>query len=94
MPCYVIYDEKQNPVGHLCGKLGAHCADCGDVGVNLCDFPVGAGKTCDRPICDFHAHEVAPNVHYCDVHHAEWKAFRDAGGVKRELENVVPFPMK
>lgn len=94
MPCYVIYDEKRNPVGHICGNLGQHCADCGDAGTNLCDFPVGAGKTCDRAICDFHAHEVAPNVHYCDAHHAEWKAFRDTGGVKRELENVVPFPTK
>lgn len=91
MPCYVIYDEKRNPVGHICGRLGQHCVDCGDVGTNLCDFPVGDGKTCDRAICDFHAHEVAPNVHYCDAHHAEWKAFRDAGGVQRGLENVVPF---
>jgi hypothetical protein len=61
------------------------------VGTQLCDFPVGAGKTCDRPICEYHAAEVAPNVDYCPAHHAEWKAFRDAGGVKRELENVVPF---
>lgn len=94
MPCYVIYDENRNLVGHICGKLGQHCADCGDVGVSLCDFPVGNGKTCDRAICDFHAHEVAPNVHYCNAHHAEWMAFRDAGGVKRELESVVPFATK
>ncbi|MDP1340678.1 hypothetical protein, partial [Klebsiella variicola] len=73
------------------GDLGPHCAECGDVGTQLCDYPVGEGKTCDRPVCEYHAAEVAPNVDYCPAHHAEWKAFRDAGGVKRELENVVPF---
>jgi hypothetical protein len=91
MPCYTLYDENRKPVGHICGKLGAHCADCGDVGENLCDYPVGKGKTCDRSICEYHSHEVAPNTHYCDQHYAEWRAFRDAGGVKAELENVVPL---
>ena len=91
MACYRIYDKNRKPAGHLCGDLGPHCAECGDVGTQLCDYPVGDGKTCDRPVCEFHATEVAPNVDYCPAHHAEWKAFRDAGGVKRELENVVPF---
>lgn len=94
MPCYVLYDDERRPVGHICGKLGPHCADCGDVGENLCDFPVGNGKTCDRAICDFHAHEVAPNVHYCEAHYAEWRAFRAGGGVQRELQNVLPFKTK
>ncbi len=91
MACYRIYDKNRKPIGHLCGDLGPHCAKCGDVGTQLCDYPVGDGKTCDRPVCEFHAAEVAPNVDYCPAHHTEWKAFRDAGGVKRELENVVPF---
>ncbi|KTC15362.1 hypothetical protein AO391_25520 [Pseudomonas marginalis ICMP 9505] len=91
MACYRIYDKNRKPIGHLCGDLGPHCAECGAVGTQLCDYPVGDGKTCDRPVCEFHAAEVAPNVDYCPSHHTEWKAFRDAGGVKRELENVVPF---
>lgn len=74
MPCYRMYDDKRNPVGHICGDLGPHCADCGDTGDNLCDYPVGDGKTCDRSICEYHSHEVAPNMHYCDQHYAEWKA--------------------
>jgi hypothetical protein len=75
----------------ICGDLGPHCADCADVGENLCDYPVGKGKTCDRSICETHSHEIGPNLHYCDTHYKQWLAFRDAGGVRRELENVVPF---
>ena len=91
MSCYTLYDENRKPCGHICGDLGPHCAVCGDVAANLCDYPVGDGKTCDRHLCKYCSSEIAPDVHYCAAHHAEWKAFRDAGGVKRELENVVPF---
>lgn len=91
MACYVIYDKDRRPSGHICGDLGPHCADCSDVGANLCDFPVGEGKTCDRTLCTYHSKQVAPNVDYCPAHHAEWQAFRESGGVRRELENVTPF---
>ncbi len=90
MPCYRV-PTKDGGHMFMCCKLGPHCADCGDVGSNLCDYPVGKGKTCDRPICDLHAHEIGPNMHYCATHHAEWQKFRESGGVTRELENVVPF---
>ena len=76
---------------HIRGDLGPHCADCADVGDNLCDYPVGNGKTCDRAICDAHAHEVAPNLHYCDAHHSAWREFVEGGGVAEELRNVVAF---
>lgn len=65
---------------YINGDLGPHCARCADVGDNLCDYPVGEGKTCDRPICDTHAHEIAPNLHYCDGHYAAWKEFVASGG--------------
>jgi len=55
---------------------------------------VGDGKTCDRPICPDHATEIAPEIHYCAGHLLMWKEFRDAGGVERELTNVVPYPQK
>ncbi len=91
MPCYVLHDKAGEPVGHICGKLGPHCANCGDVSGFLCDYPVGKGKTCDRPVCERHCIEVAPDLHYCTAHHAEWQAFRDSGGVHEALANVVPF---
>lgn len=79
--------------GFLCGDLGPHCGDsnCGDVGEYLCDFPVSDGKTCDMPVCHGHAFEVSPGLHYCPGHTTMWREFRAAGGVERELANVVPF---
>lgn len=76
----------------ICGDLGDHCRDCSGFGDFLCDYPVGDGKTCDAPLCDDHATEVAPEVHYCAGHFAEWEKFRESGGVAKELENIVAFP--
>lgn len=91
MPCYLLRNKDGQPMGHLCGNLGPHCGCCGGVSGFLCDYPVGEGKTCDRPLCDHCAAEVAPDVHYCPGHAKEWADFKAAGGVQRELENVVPF---
>lgn len=92
MSCYTGF-TKSGERFFLCGDLGPYCADhrCADVGTNLCDYPVGDGKTCDMPICDNHAFEAAPNVHYCPGHALKWREFVGAGGVEQELRNVVPF---
>lgn len=90
MTCYSLRDNGRH-VGFMCGDLGDPCRECGAVADFLCDFPVGEGKTCDRPICEEHAAEIGPEVHYCQVHHAEWTGFRQAGGVRQQLENVVPY---
>ena len=91
MTCY----HKLTPEGQitLCGDLGPRCADsrCMWVADCLCDFPVGNGKTCDRPVCEDHAYEVAPDIHYCAPHYNEWMKFKNDGGVKEVLENVVPY---
>jgi len=94
VPCYTLYDQNRKPTGHICGDLGEHCSECGDLGSNLCDYPVGQGKTCDRLLCDHHAQLIGPDLHYCAPHAVEWQAFRDAGGVRQELENVIPFKEK
>lgn len=36
----------------------------------LCDYPVGDGKTCDKPLCNGHARQVGPDLHYCHDHPA------------------------
>lgn len=85
---------KQANAGHtmfMCGDLGAHCADCMGFGDFLCDYPVGNGKTCDRPLCDDHAHEIAPEIHYCNAHNKMWDAFKKSGGVDATLKNVIAF---
>jgi len=77
----------------FCGRFGQHCnvTDCGWVSDYLCDYPIGEGKTCDRTLCTDHAYEVAPDIHYCGAHYNERAKFRTNGGVKKELENVVPY---
>lgn len=75
----------------VCGNLGDHCAECMAVGDLLCDFPVGDGKTCDRPMCANHAHEIGPDLHYCQAHYAMWQEFKERGGVDAALRNVVAF---
>jgi len=42
-------------------------------------------------VCDDHAYEVAPDTHYCAPHYNEWMKFKNDGGVKAVLENVVPY---
>ena len=94
---YVSLKTKNAPEsgesGHyfVCGDLGQHCSDCSWVGEFLCDYPVGDNKTCDRVICEDHAREVAPNIHYCEVHYKLWAEFRDKGGVDASLKNVIAF---
>jgi hypothetical protein len=75
----------------LCGDFGAHCSDCGAVSDNLCDYPVGKGKTCDRKICDDHSKRVGLDIHYCPTHAKHWNKFRRSGGVEMEMKNIVPF---
>ena len=90
MGCYHL-DLPSGGTGIICGKLGKPCASCSRPADYLCDFPVGKGKTCDRRMCEKHAAEVGPDLHYCTAHHAQWERFRASGGVERELANVVPY---
>lgn len=90
MPCYIERGDDGDRM-FLCGHLGPHCSACASVSGYLCDYPVGEGKTCDLPLCDSHAYEVAPNLHYCPGHLILWKEFRDSGGVRAALESVVPY---
>jgi hypothetical protein len=105
MPCYVVKRGKgrafRDAQGHVFqpdeslpifihGDLGPHC-ECGGVTEVLCDFPVGEGLTCDKKLCDDCSHLIGPDLHYCEAHHGQWRAFREGGGLVQELENVEPF---
>jgi hypothetical protein len=92
MPCYSEQSVNGGTL-FMCGDLGPRCQDhrCNWVADSLCDYPVGEGKTCDRSLCSGHAYEVAPDTHCCAPHYEQWRKFVDAGGVQRELENVVPY---
>jgi hypothetical protein len=42
-------------------------------------------------MCQDHANEIAPDIHYCAGHKKMWDEFEKSGGVKSRLENVQPF---
>lgn len=92
MPCYRV-PMKGGGTAFLCGNLGDHCSSekCADVSGFLCDYPVGEGKTCDLPLCESHAYEVAPNIHYCYGHFAMWIKFAGGDKVNEVLEGIQPF---
>ena len=61
----------------------AKCVVCGVKGADrLCDWPVGNGKTCDRPLCRRCARHPVPefgkeesaDTDYCPEHMAMYKA--------------------
>lgn len=92
MPCYRI-PMKHGGHAFLCGDLGPHCAaqKCADVSGFLCDYPAGDNKTCDLPLCQSHAYETAPDIHYCPGHLILWQQFVADGKVDSTLSGVVPF---
>jgi hypothetical protein len=92
MPCYRT-PMKSGGYAFICGNLGDHCAasECSDVSDYLCDYPVGEGKTCDLPVCQSHAYEVATNIHYCPSHLELWVKFSGSGGAEKALKNVEAF---
>lgn len=96
MGCLLCRTEDGG-VMFLCGEENLQptpCRDCGFESDFLCDYPVGNDKTCDAMLCEKHAVEIAPGVHYCKPHYNEFKQFENSGGVIEVLKNVVPFSRK
>lgn len=84
-------ESNLGSVMFITGDLGPHCTDCAAIGDLLCDYPVGDGKTCDRPMCEDHGAEIGFDLHYCHAHHAMWTEFKNNGGVDEALRNVIAF---
>lgn len=55
---------------------------CGALAGYLCDYLVGHGRTCDRPLCsECAAHgRAGKDIHYCPDHLAAWERWLVAGG--------------
>lgn len=65
------------------GRKPQRCGWCTHTAsVFLCDWKIGKGKTCDKPLCAQHAQEVAPDKHLCPKHVKEYD------GWKRQREKV------
>ena len=44
------------------------CYYCGKPMTSLCDYPVGEGKTCDRPMCNKCKTKIGPDLDVCQEH--------------------------
>lgn len=65
----------KNPPAPCCARrdskwVGKPEVRCMAMSAFLCDWPVDGG-TCDAPLCEEHAHQVAADRHYCPRHRAE-----------------------
>lgn len=53
-----------------------YCRDCQGHQVReqsfACDWPFADGKTCDAPLCEYHARQIGEDRHLCAHHYAEW----------------------
>lgn len=52
---------------------GTPCAVMSDF---LCDWKIGPRMTCDQPLCESHALQVAPDRHLCPAHQVEYQQWR------------------
>ena len=58
----------------ICGRgRRTYCehTGCGAPSTKLCDGPGTIGGTCDKRMCDEHAHNIGPDRDLCSVHFAE-----------------------
>ena len=78
----------------ICGDLGPHCTDCAAPSDVLCDYPVGEGKTCDRPMCGDHANHVSTDTDYCRDHFIMWQEYLASARGYDVLHNVTPIPVE
>lgn len=74
MPCHI--EENVRGLGTVIwcgpGPRKRRCAHCGSRDAKaLCDWPMGNGKTCDKPCCYRCRRSPDTNVHYCLDH---WSA--------------------
>ncbi len=61
--------------GFICtrgrGSRPAKCFYCRAPHSRLCDAPIAPGKTCDRKLCEQHAHSIGANLDMCPDHVAK-----------------------
>lgn len=71
-PCFIEYFNNNKTF--LCLENAEHCGEngCGGLALNLCDYPILNGKTCDRKLCRKHSHEINKNHHYCTAHFEQY----------------------
>jgi hypothetical protein len=83
MPCDHVNLGGSGVIVCSRGRKPKRCGWCAAEGTLLCDWKVGRRKgsgeprTCDKPICQAHAQEVAHDKHLCPEHqeaYRQWQA--------------------
>jgi len=71
MPCEFFRSSDGSIVGVMCSRGRRQvkpCYICGKPHTSLCDYPVGDGNTCDRPMCDKCRTMIGPDLDVCRAH--------------------------
>jgi len=84
-------------IGWMCGDFSADeirmetCGDCNDsfVADYLCDYPVAAEQTCDRPLCKKCAKTIGHDMHYCTSHHETWRDYEKSGEGHQKILDAI-----
>jgi len=78
MPCEKYHTGSPGGVIIICtrgkGAKRKPSCRCGFTATRLCDWKMGGGKTCDRPLCPKCSHEPTEGKDLCPAHAAEWRA--------------------
>lgn len=80
MPCDHVKLGDTTAIVCSRGRRPKRCTACHLQGTYLCDWKLGAGGLCNKPICPEHALEVAKDKHLCPTHQeafAKWQAERE-----------------
>lgn len=80
MPCKPLIDKSGKACGFVCSRGHTKrdtktCYICGEPATKLCDYR-DSFTTCDRPMCDVHAHHIGRDTDYCDEHNNEFSRKR------------------
>jgi len=80
---------KEDGLRFACGagKPEPNCdhPDCWYLADNLCDYPIGDGKTCDLLLCFEHRFSMGSNIDFCRIHYLEHQA-------KVGVKKINPWP--
>jgi hypothetical protein len=63
-PCIV----RDNVIICTRARRPQKCAYCSNDSTLLCDFKLGGGKSCDKPICKRCSVSIGPGVDHCRIH--------------------------
>jgi hypothetical protein len=79
MKCAVV--KMGGVTAIVCGspRKPKKCSECGKApGTRLCDWKMGGGKTCDKPLCDVCAFPPAHKKDLCAEHALAFKQWQAA----------------